>query len=46
MIANKAEDCIQSPDPQRLVGRDWNSLMPRLLGLKNYVAAGLANFDV
>jgi len=43
---NKANDCVPSPDPQRLVSRDWNALVSRLLGLKNDVAPGLANFTV
>jgi hypothetical protein len=34
MGGNKAKDCVQSPDAQCLVGRDWNSLVPGLLGLK------------
>jgi hypothetical protein len=43
---NKAKNCIQSPDAQRLVGWNWNSLVPGLLGLKNDVTPGLANFTV
>jgi hypothetical protein len=46
MGGNKAKDCVQSPDAQSLVGRDWNSLVPGLLGLKNNVTPGLANFAV
>ncbi len=37
---NKANVCVQSPDPQRLVGRDWNALVSRLLGLKNDATPG------